>query len=158
MQEAALKPEGLVREPLVVRMICRTGYSLSMIDLPGLTKIALQGQHQNFPQLIEEMNRTYVQNPNSIILAISSANVDVANSDALRLVRDYDPEGTRTIGVFTKMDLVEDPTTIRHSFEGRAYPLKLGYYGLVCRSQEDIKNRIPVPAALQKEARFFAGS
>lgn len=32
------------------------------------------------------------------------------------------------------MDLVEDPHTITKAFEGRAYPLKMGYYGIVCRN------------------------
>ena len=80
------------------------------------------------------MNRTYIQNPNSIILAINPANVDVANSDALKLSRDFDPKGERTIGVFTKMDLVEDPHTISKAFQGLAYPLDLGYYGVICRN------------------------
>ena len=87
-----------------------------MIDMPGLTKIALKGQNEDFPTIIENINRTYIQNPNSIILAISPANVDVANSDALRLSRDYDSEGKRTIGVFTKMDLVDDPHIIMKAF------------------------------------------
>ena len=72
------------------------------------------------------------------MLAVSPANVDVANSDALKLARDYDPKGKRTIGVFTKMDLIEDPNTILKAFEGKAYELELGYYGVVCRNQKDI--------------------
>ena len=68
------------------------------------------------------------------MLAISPANVDVANSESLRLAREYDVNGERTIGVFTKMDLVEDPNTVKKAFEGKAYSLKLGYYGIICRS------------------------
>jgi dynamin 1-like protein len=110
------------------------------------------------PALIEDINRTYIQNPNSILLAISPANVDVANSDALRLAKEVDPQGIRTIGVFTKTDLIEDPNTIRKAFEGKAYPLKLGYYGVVCRSQNDISSRMSIPQALQKEVNYFKGS
>lgn len=78
------------------------------------------------------MSKTYIQNPNSIILAISPANIDVANSDALRLARQVDYTGKRTIGVFSKMDLIEDPNTILKAFEGKAYELSLGYYGVIC--------------------------
>lgn len=67
-------------------------------------------------------------------MAITPANVDVANSDSLKLAREFDINGVRTIGVFTKMDLVEDPNTIIKAFEGKAYSLALGYYGIVCRS------------------------
>lgn len=158
MEEAAKGPTGVSSEPVVVRIYVREGVTLSMIDMPGLTKIALQGQPSDLPALIEKINKTYIQNPNSIILAVSPANVDVANSDALRLAREFDPEGARTVGVFTKMDLLEDPTTIRKAFEGKAYPLKLGYYGLVCRSQTDIQKRTTVQQALQKEAQFFRSS
>lgn len=84
--------------------------------------------------MLENISRTYIQNPNSILLAISPANVDVANSDSLKLAREYDLKGERTIGVFTKMDLVEDPHTILKAFEGRAYTLNLGYYGVICRN------------------------
>lgn len=57
------------------------------------------------------------------MLAVSPANVDVANSDSLKLAREYDPNGERTIGVFTKMDLIEDPHTILKAFEGKAHTL-----------------------------------
>jgi len=68
------------------------------------------------------------------MLAVSPANVDVANSDSLKLAREYDLKGERTIGVFTKMDLIEDPHTILKAFEGKAHSLSMGYYGVICRS------------------------
>lgn len=155
MDEVARTDIGITAEPVVVKIFVREGITISMIDMPGLTKIALQGQNSNFPALIEDINKTYIQNPNSIILAISPANVDVANSDALRLAKDFDPEGIRTIGVFTKMDLIEDPNTVKKAFEGKAYPLKNGYYGIICRNQNDIKARISIPQAIEKESLFF---
>lgn len=42
---------------------------------------------------------TYVKNPNTIILAVTAANTDLANSDSLKLAREVDPEGIRTVGV-----------------------------------------------------------
>lgn len=155
MDEAARSQLGISSEPVVVKIFVREGITISLIDMPGLTKIALQGQAADFPKQIEKINKTYIQNPNSIILAISPANVDVANSDALRLAKEFDPDGSRTIGVFTKMDLIEDPNTIKKAFEGRAYPLKNSYYGIVCRNQNDIRSRLSIPQALQKEAQFF---
>ena len=155
MIEAANSSLGITSAPVVVKIFSSTGVNLSLIDMPGLTKIALSDQNENFPQLIEDINKTYIQNPNSILLAVSPANVDVANSDALRLAREFDPKGKRTIGVFTKMDLVEDPNTILKAFEGRAYNLKLGYYGIVCRNQKDINNQMTINSALNKEKTFF---
>ena len=50
---------------------------------------------------------SYIQQPNSLILALSPANVDLANSDSLKIAKEVDPEGERTIGVLTKIDLMD---------------------------------------------------
>ena len=52
----------------------------------------------------------YIDNPNAVILAVTSANTDLANSDAIKLAREVDPLGERTLGVLTKLDLM-DPGT-----------------------------------------------
>jgi replication fork clamp-binding protein CrfC len=80
------------------------------------------------------MIRLYIQNPNSLILAISPGNYDIANSDALKLAREVDPEGERTLGVITKMDRVEDGESIVPVLDGKVYPLALGYVGVKCRA------------------------
>ena len=49
---------------------------------------------------------TYVKNPNTIILAVTAANTDLANSDSLKLAREVDPEGTRTIGVSQNCEVI----------------------------------------------------
>jgi dynamin 1-like protein len=154
MKQAAQSGDGITGEPVIVKMIINTGVSLSLIDMPGLTKIALRDQSPEFPQLIENIVRSYIINPNSILLAVSPANVDVANSDALSLARQVDPEGERTVGVFTKMDLIEDPNTIRKAFEGRAYLLKLGYFGVICRSKKDMENRVRYAIIFKWKGQF----
>ena len=158
MNDLSNSNSGISEDPLIIKIFVRVGVNLSIIDMPGLTKIALQGQPMDLPSKIEEINKRYIQNPNSIILAISPSNVDVANSDALSLAKEVDPTGERTIGVFTKMDLVDDPNNVKRSFEGKAYPLKHGYYGVVCRSQGDINSRMIIDKALEKESQYFQTS
>ena len=85
--------------------------------------------------MIEE----YIKSENTIILAITAANGDLTNSDGLNLARRYDPEGKRTIGVLTKLDLMDMGTDALDIFEGKSLKLSLGYIGVVNRSQEDIK-------------------
>lgn len=80
----------------------------------------------------------YIKNENSIILAISPANVDLANSDSLQLAREVDPRGERTFGVVTKIDLMDEGTDALEMIKGTLYPLKLGYTGVICWSQKDI--------------------
>lgn len=105
---------------------------LSLIDLPGYIQVVGQNQPLELKQKISELCDKYIQPPN-IILAISAADVDLANSAALRASRRVDPRGERTIGVVTKMDLV-DPIRGMEVLTDRQYPLRLGYVGVVTRA------------------------
>ncbi|KAK6121601.1 hypothetical protein DH2020_044660 [Rehmannia glutinosa] len=67
--------------------------NLTLIDLPGLTKVAVEGQPESIVEDIENMVRSYVEKPNCIILAISPANQDIATSDAIKIAREVDPSG-----------------------------------------------------------------
>ncbi len=53
------------------------------------------------------MVRGYIKNPNCIIVAVSKASEDSANSESLKLAREVDKEGIRTIGVLTQVDLID---------------------------------------------------
>lgn len=91
----------------------------------------------------------------SVILAISPANVDLANSESLKLARNVDPQGRRTIGVLTKLDLMDAGTNALDILTGRVYPLKLGFIGVVNRSQQDINASKPMDQQLETETEFF---
>jgi dynamin 1-like protein len=91
----------------------------------------------------------------SVILAVSPANVDLANSEALKIARSVDPQGRRTIGVLTKLDLMDAGTNALDVLTGRVYPLKLGFIGVVNRSQADINSEKSMKDALASEAEFF---
>ena len=91
----------------------------------------------------------------SVILAVSPANVDLANSDSLKLARSVDPQGRRTIGVLTKLDLMDAGTNALDILTGRVYPLKLGFIGVVNRSQQDINLEKAMSDALETETEFF---
>jgi dynamin 1-like protein len=91
----------------------------------------------------------------SVILAVSAANVDLANSDSLKLARSVDPQGRRTIGILTKLDLMDAGTHAFDILTGRVYPLKLGFIGVVNRSQRDIDADKCMADALESEAEFF---
>ena len=80
--------------------------TLTLVDLPGLTKVPVGDQPKDIEKQIREMLMKYISKPACIILAVSPANVDLANSDGLKMAREVDPEGTRTIGVLTKIDLM----------------------------------------------------
>lgn len=104
---------------------------LSLTDLPGYIQVSGLDQPPELKQKIADLCDKYIQAPN-IILAISSADSDLANSTALRASRRVDPRGERTIGVVTKMDLVE-PRRGATILDDKNYPLRLGYVGVVSR-------------------------
>ena len=80
---------------------------LTMVDLPGLTKVPTQGQPSDIAQQIHNLVMSYISQPNALILALSPANVDLANSDSLKLAIQVDTKRERTIGVITKIDLMD---------------------------------------------------
>lgn len=132
--------------------------NLTLIDLPGLTKVAVEGQPETIVQDIEVMVRTYVEKPNCIILAISPANQDIATSDAIKLAREVDPSGERTFGVLTKLDLMDKGTNALDVLEGRSYRLQHPWVGIVNRSQADINKNVDMIIARRKEREYFATS
>ena len=58
-----------------------------MVDLPGLTKVAVGDQPEDIEGQIRELLLKYIVNPNSIILAVSPANADMATSESLKMAR-----------------------------------------------------------------------
>lgn len=67
--------------------------NLTLIDLPGLTKVPVGDQPADIETQIRSMIHTFIQKPNCLILAVTPANIDLANSDALKLAKDVDPAG-----------------------------------------------------------------
>lgn len=132
--------------------------NLTLIDLPGLTKVAIDGQSDSIVQDIENMVRSYVEKPNCIILAVSPANQDIATSDAIKLAKEVDPSGERTFGVLTKLDLMDKGTNAIDVLEGRAYRLQQPWVGVVNRSQADINRSVDMIAARRREREYFASS
>jgi dynamin 1-like protein len=126
--------------------------------MPGITKIPTGDQPFDIEMRINELSLHYIKPKNSIIMAVCAANVDLANSDGLKIARKVDPHGERTIGVITKIDLMDEGTHALEIISGKVIPLKLGFVGVVCRSQKDILQQKTIEEALKAEERFFRTS
>ena len=120
-----------------------------------MTKVPVGNQPADIEMQIRDMILEYVRKENCLILAVSPANADLANSDALKIAKEVDPAGTRTIGVITKLDLMDEGTDAREILENKLLPLRRGYVGVVNRSQKDIDGRKDIKAAMDAEQRFF---
>lgn len=97
---------GISPQPINLRIFSPNVLTLTLVDLPGLTKVPVGDQPRDIEKQIRDMLMKYISKPSCIILAVTPANTDLANSDGLKLAREVDPEGTRTIGVLTKVDLM----------------------------------------------------
>lgn len=149
------KNAGISPVPINLRIYSPHVLTLTLVDLPGLTKVPVGDQPVDIEKQIRDMLMKFISKPNAIILAVNAANQDLANSDGLKLAREVDPEGLRTIGVLTKVDLMDDGTDVIDILAGRIIPLRSGYVPVINRGQRDIENHKTIRAALEDEARFF---
>eukprot|EP00005_Dracoamoeba_jomungandri_P005912 CAMPEP_0174262004 /NCGR_PEP_ID=MMETSP0439-20130205/12712_1 /TAXON_ID=0 /ORGANISM="Stereomyxa ramosa, Strain Chinc5" /LENGTH=751 /DNA_ID=CAMNT_0015346633 /DNA_START=23 /DNA_END=2278 /DNA_ORIENTATION=- len=147
--------KGIDDHPIGLKVYSPHVLNLTLVDLPGITKVPVGDQPQNIETLIRKMIMNFIKKPNAIILAVTASNTDLANSDALQLAQEVDPTGVRTIGVLTKLDLMDKGTDALEMLQGRVIPLRLGYVGVVNRSQEDIIKGKPIREALKSEMKFF---
>lgn len=120
-----------------------------------MTKNPVGEQPKDIEQKLMEIIRPYIENPNSLILALSKASDDLANSESLKLAREVDSSGQRTIGVITHLDLVDHDTDAINDLMNKTYPLKLGYVGVICRGPKDIEEKKTIKQKMEEEREFF---
>ncbi|KAK7035782.1 vacuolar protein sorting-associated protein 1 [Favolaschia claudopus] len=146
---------GISPQPINLRIFSPNVLTLTLVDLPGITKVPVGDQPKDIEKQIRDMLFKYISKPACIILAVTAANQDLANSEGLKMAREVDPEGNRTIGVLTKVDLMDAGTDVVDILAGRIIPLRLGYVPVVNRGQRDIDTNRPIAYALEKEKEFF---
>ncbi|KAM8824022.1 dynamin-3 isoform X4 [Synchiropus splendidus] len=147
--------KGISPIPINLRVYSPHVLNLTLIDLPGMTKVAVGDQPIDIEHQIRDMLLQFITKESCLILAVTPANTDLANSDALKIAKEVDPQGLRTIGVITKLDLMDEGTDAKDILENKLLPLRRGYIGVVNRSQKDIDGRKDIRAALAAERKFF---
>ncbi|CAO1408412.1 unnamed protein product [Diamesa tonsa] len=147
--------KGISNIPINLRVFSPNVLNLTLIDLPGLTKVPIGDQPIDIENQIKGMINLFIKKETCLILAVTPANTDLANSDALKLAKEVDPQGVRTIGVITKLDLMDEGTDARDILENKLLPLRRGYIGVVNRSQKNIEERKDINLAMAAERKFF---
>ncbi|KAM7006229.1 interferon-induced GTP-binding protein Mx-like [Tautogolabrus adspersus] len=130
---------------------------LTLIDLPGITRVAVKGQSQDIGEQIKRMIEKYIKKQETISLVVVPCNVDIATTEALKMAQEVDPEGERTLGILTKPDLVDKGTevTVLHVVHNEVIHLKKGYMIVRCRGQKEITDQVSLPEAMEREKTFF---
>ncbi|XP_070844336.1 dynamin-1a isoform X6 [Chaetodon trifascialis] len=147
--------KGISPVPINLRVYSPHVLNLTLVDLPGMTKVPVGDQPADIEAQIRDMLMQFVTKENCLMLAVSPANSDLANSDALKIAKEVDPQGMRTIGVITKLDLMDEGTDAKDILENKLLPLRRGYIGVVNRSQKDIDGKKDINAAMAAERKFF---
>ncbi|KAF8377401.1 hypothetical protein HHK36_030778 [Tetracentron sinense] len=154
---------------------------ITLVDLPGITKVPVGDQPSDIEARIRTMILSYIKHPSCLILAVTPANSDLANSDALQIAGTADPDDllrllsrlafvthcfsgktfvyglgrlmvvsqlsnyrcnykvvTMFSSLWLQLDIMDRGTDARNFLLGKVIPLRLGYIGVVNRSQEVI--------------------
>nr|CAD2125855.1 unnamed protein product [Meloidogyne enterolobii] len=147
--------KGISPVAITLTIYSQNVVNLSLVDLPGITKVPVGDQPPDIEVQIRKMLFSFISNPNSIILAVMPANQDFATSESLKIAREVDKEGNRTLVLLTKLDLMDQGTDAMDVLTGRLVPVKLGIIGIVNRSQADIIANKSIKDCLKDESKFL---
>ena len=147
--------KNIIDKPIVLNVYSQTCPDLTLVDLPGVTRVPIGDQPKNIEEITKNMATRYIEDPLTIILCVIAANSDIATSDGLKLAKEIDTTGSRTIGVLTKLDIMDAGTDARKALMNEEIPLKLGYVGVKNRSKQDLINKLSMAETSKKEREFF---
>nr|ACF75867.1 Mx2 protein [Oplegnathus fasciatus] len=130
---------------------------LTLIDLPGIARVAVKGQPENIGDQIKRLIQKFITKQETISLVVVPCNVDIATTEALNMAQQVDPDGERTLGILTKPDLVDKGTeeTVVEIVHNEVIHLKKGYMIVRCRGQKEITEKVSLTEAIEREKAFF---
>ena len=147
--------KNIVDKPIVLNVFSPTCPDLTLIDLPGITRVPVGKQPKNIEEITKKMAARYCEDPLTIILCVIAANSDIATSDGLKMAKELDKNGSRTLGVLTKLDIMDKGTDAKKVLLNQEIPLKLGYIAVKNRSKQDLIDKISMAETQKKEREFF---
>ncbi|XP_041638496.1 interferon-induced GTP-binding protein Mx-like isoform X2 [Cheilinus undulatus] len=130
---------------------------LTLIDLPGIARVAVKGQPENIGEQIKRLIQKFIKKQETISLVVVPCNVDIATTEALKMAQEVDPDGERTLGILTKPDLVDKGTEgmVVDIVHNDVIHLKKGYMIVRCRGQKEITDKVSLTEAIENEKIFF---
>ena len=115
------------------------------------------GVQGDIHEVTKNMVESYIKDSNMVILVVIPTTDDFGNAEALKIAKEYDPQGTRTLGVVTKCDLIKADSDIvqRIKMEGKNIHLELGFVALRCRTPGEVQSGITRANAMAAESELF---
>uniref|UniRef100_A0A671MLI7 Interferon-induced GTP-binding protein MxA-like n=1 Tax=Sinocyclocheilus anshuiensis TaxID=1608454 RepID=A0A671MLI7_9TELE len=148
---------GISEELISLQITSANVPDLTLIDLPGIARVAVKGQPENIGDQIKRLIRKFVTKQETINLVVVPCNVDIATTEALQMAQEEDREGERTLGILTKPDLVDKGTeeTVVDIVHNEIIHLTKGYMIVRCRGQKEILDQVTLNEATVTEKAFF---
>uniref|UniRef100_A0A8C1BEU0 Dynamin-type G domain-containing protein n=1 Tax=Cyprinus carpio carpio TaxID=630221 RepID=A0A8C1BEU0_CYPCA len=153
--ELAGKGVGICDELITLEVMSPDVCDLTLIDLPGIARVPVEGQPEDIGKQIKRLIMKYIKKHETINLVVVPCNTDIATTEALKMAQEVDPEGIRTLG--NEPDLIDKGTeeSILAVVHNKVIPLRKGYIMVKCRGQLQIDDKIPLEEAAQMERDFF---
>ncbi len=142
-------------DPIVLEVYSPSVPDLTLVDLPGITRIPIGKQPANIEEITKNLIRQYCGSPDSLILCVIPANIDISTSDALLFAQQLDPSGNRTLGVLTKIDLMDEGVDCVKVLSNKEIKLTHGFVGIKGRNQREVNEKKTVKDAIQAELNYF---
>ena len=135
--------KGISFKEIVIKIVSSDVPNLTLIDLPGLVMVACtdQGQPEDIKEQIRDLIKHYIIQENTIIMGVLPARCDIEVDSALELIKQYDSKGERTIGILTKVDLMNENTDISNYLTNNiSNDLKLhyGYFAVRNKNNQEL--------------------
>lgn len=148
---------GISQELISLEISSPNVPDLTLIDLPGIARVAVGNQPQDIGEQIKRLIKKFIEKQETINLVVVPSNVDIATTEALKMAQEVDPDGERTLGILTKPDLVDRGTesSVVDIVQNLVIHLRKGYMIVKCRGQQDIHDKLTLASAIQKERAFF---
>ena len=155
IEELTEELSGIINKPIILNIYSQTCPDLTLFDLPGIFRVPIGDCPRNIELITQNITQKYIEDPLTIILCVIRANSDIWTSGSLRMAKEIDESGERTIGILTKIDIMDQGTDVRKFLLNEEIPLKLGYVGMINRSKQDRVNKLSLAEAKIKEKEFF---
>lgn len=150
---------GISDDPITLEISSPDVPDLTLIDLPGITRVAVPGQPDNIESQIKKLIYKFITKQETIGLVVVPCIVDIATTEALKMAQEVDPEGERTLGILTKPDQVDKGAeeSVVDIVRNEVIHLNKGYMVVRCRGQQEITEKVSLTEALEREKAFFEG-
>ena len=147
--------QSISATPLYLSVYRAQSPDLTLVDLPGITRNPIGDQPRDIYAQIKALIMRYIEPSESVILNVMPASVDMPTCECVMLSKDVDPEGARSIGVVTKIDLAEKGVRRKLEKGVDELGLQMGVVAVRCRSQEENDRGVSWEVSREMERQFF---